>query len=222
MSRNLIISLNEYYHLYDRGCDKRAIFMDREDYWRFLTLLYLCNDRTKKINMRDYKGLTFAEIISLERGDPLVSIGSYVLIHNHIHQNIKEIYEGGISLFAQKVLTGYTMYFNRKYNRTGSLFSSTFKIRHVANDNYLKYLHSYIHLNPIKIIQPNWKEKGIENFKKAQKFLNEYEYSSYQDYAFPSIKRAQRNILNMEDFPEYFEENGSFERNIKDWLSYKG
>jgi len=94
---------------------------------------------------------------------------------------IKEVSEKGISLFMHKLLTAYSMYFNIKRQRTGALFQGRYKARHIDNDNYLKYLFAYIHLNPIKIIQRNWKEKGIENLNGAKKFLRGYKYSSYHE-----------------------------------------
>ncbi len=80
------------------------------------------------------------EFLSLPRGNQLVSIGAYCLMSNHLHLLLREEEESGISLFMQKVSTAYTMYFNRKYKRTGSLFAGRFKAQHAGNDNYLKYL----------------------------------------------------------------------------------
>ena len=102
---------------------------------------------------------------------------------NHFHILAQEIKEGGMSKFMQKVMTGYTMFFNKKYERTGSLFESSFKSIHVNNDNHLRYLLAYIHLNPIKIIEPTWKEKGISNKSKAKEFLKQYRHSSFSDYS---------------------------------------
>ena len=59
-----------------------------------------------------------------------------------------------------KLGTGYSMYFNRKYKRTGALFVGAFKSQHANSDEYLKYLYAYIHLNPVKLIDSTWKEEG--------------------------------------------------------------
>lgn len=222
MTRNLIFSIDEYYHLYDRGCDKRPVFMEKSDYRRFLMMLFLCNDQKRKIDFRQYKGSTFEEIFAVSRSEPLVAIGAYCLMENHIHLLIKELIENGTSKFIQKLLTGYTMYFNKKYERTGALFGGHFKASHLNSDEYLKYIYSYIHLNPIKIIQSDWKEKGIKDLDKAHNFLENYKYSSYLDYAHPKENRVQKNILNFKEFPEYFTGENSFEKNINDWLTYEG
>jgi hypothetical protein len=73
-----------------------------------------------------------------------------------------------------KLCTAYTMYFNRKHKRTGSLFQGKFKSVNVIDDIQAKYLFSYIHLNPVKIIDHNWKENGIKDFDFAKKYISDY------------------------------------------------
>lgn len=119
----------------------------------------------------------------------------------------------------QKVLTAYTMYFNKKNNRTGALFAGRFKARHANSDEYLKYLISYIHLNPVKMIEPKWKDVGIRNMQKARTFLEEYRFSSYAEYA--GQIRPESNIIDKKTVPEYFSQKNTFKRTIRDWLTYK-
>ena len=87
------------------------------------------------------------------------------------------------------------------------------------NDRYLKYLFSYIHLNPVKLIDPNWKEAGIKDKEKTIKFIEQYKYSSFQDYK--EQKRQQGVILNAKVFPKYFLTVNQFKNDVFDWLSYK-
>ena len=110
------------------------------------------------------------------------------------------------------------MYFNKKHHRTGSLFEGRFKSEHVDSDNYLKYLFSYIHLNPVKIIQPAWQEQGIGNLQDTFRYLDEYQYSSYVDNR---IDRSESNILSREKFPEYFTTKQEYDAEMKEWLVYK-
>jgi len=215
MTRNYDFSINEFYHVYNRGVDKRKIFIKKADYDRFIFLLYICNN-TKPINIRDYRGLTSVEKFNLEKEDTLVDIGAYCLMPNHFHLLLKEKVEGGISLFMQKVTTGYTMYFNTVYKRSGSLFQGSFKARHATQDQYLEYLYAYIHLNPIKLIEPEWKEIIKKNNEKAKIFLLSYAYSSYLDFI--GISRVENNILNQEAFPDYFQEKSSFSGFIESWI----
>ncbi len=218
MNRKIIFSENEFYHLYNRGIEKRIIFLDKADYERFLLLLKVANS-TKSFNLRDLKDQYNPRGESSGIIDnTLVYIGSYCLMPNHFHILLKEKSEGGISKFMAKLTTGYSMYFNKRYERKGSLFQGVFQAQHADSDNYLKYLFSYIHLNPIKLIQSDWKENGIGDTYGAKKYLNSYKYSSFIDYI--GIKREENNILNRVVFPEYFESVEDFQNNIFDWLEF--
>ncbi|MDO8663899.1 MAG: transposase, partial [Candidatus Wildermuthbacteria bacterium] len=215
MQRKITFSVNEYYHLYNRGVEKRNIFIDKNDWARFHRLLYLANG-TNPIRFHETDNLIFS---SIDRGDPLVAVGAYVLMPNHFHILVKEITEKGLSKFMEKLNTGYSMYFNKKYERVGPLFQGRFKGEHVDTDEYLKYLYAYIHLNPIKLIEPNWKEIGIKDEKRALKYVSQYHYSSYEDYC--GIKREEGAILSKDEFPLYFSKDHDFKLYINDWLTLK-
>jgi putative transposase len=217
MSRNFSFSIDEYYHCYSRGTDKRKIFLDKKDYERLISLLFLCNN-TKPIHLSNYPKIIFKDIFNINRTDSLVEIGAYCLMPNHFHVLLREKHENGISLFMQKLITGYTMYFNKKHTRTGSLFESRFKAEPVVNDNHLKYLFSYIHLNPIKLIEPTWKENGIKDISKAKTFLQTYDYSSCLDYL--ENNRPQFAILNIKAFPNYFKNTKEIESELFEWFNY--
>lgn len=213
--RNLSFAPEEYFHIYNRGTDKREIFSDQKDYERFLESLYLFNSSERII----LKTIPKNDRFSYERDDIVVDIGAYCLMSNHFHLLIKSKEENSVSIFMQKLQTAYTMYYNKKYKRSGVLFQGSFKAQHVTRDEYLKYLFSYIHLNPIKIIEPNWKEKGISNLSDAKNFLDSYKYSSYSDYL--TENRKERSILNKEVFPEYFTITKNFDDFINFWLTFK-
>ena len=217
MSRTFIFAPGEYYHCYSRGTEKRKIFLNKKDHERFIALLFACNN-TKTIHLSDHQGKSLDEIFSLEREDSLVDIGAYCLMPNHFHLLLYEKQKNGISLFMQKLMTAYTMYFNKKYDRTGSLFESRFRARHASDDRYLKYLFSYIHLNPLKIIDSEWKENGIKDKKEAIEFLKKYYYSSYVDYL-STDNRSQGLILNKGAFPDYFNQPKDFQDEIFEWLN---
>lgn len=215
-TRNLSFSIGEYYHIFNRGTDKRDIFLDEEDKKRFIKLLFVANGTTPFI-FRDFPiGLPYVEF---DRGEPIVAIGTYVLMKNHFHLLIKETTEQGVSRFFSKVLTSYSSYFNKKYKRTGRLFEGTFKAKHIDSDEYLKYIFAYHHLNPVKIIEPNWKEVGIIDHNTTKAFLSEYHFSSYLDYK--GVGRLEGKILNREAFPEYFATEMSFDAFVDEWLSFK-
>ncbi len=205
-----------YYHIYNRGNSKQRIFHDNEDYFRFMSLLYACNTEN---NFRVFTLSKEETPYDFERGKQIVSIGAYCIMPNHFHIIINQLEEKGISKFMQKVTTAYVMYYNKKYNRTGSLFESKFKSENANNDKYLKYLFSYVHLNPVKLVQKDWKENGVKNKKEILNFLNNYEYSSYLDYI--KFERVQNGILNTEYFPNYLPDKQSFIKEIFEWLNYK-
>ena len=203
----------EFYHIYNRGNGKREIFHDQWDYSHFLKILNLFNNKENHC-LRYESGNFFIPNLKTE----LVSIGGYCLMPNHFHLLVTEKEEGGISRFMQKLSTGYVMYYNQKYKRTGSLFEGKFKSEHVGNDKYLKYLFSYIHLNPVKLVEPKWKTKGVMDQTRVLEFLNGYEYSSYKKYLTDEDKY---NILDTSAFPEYFPTKESFKKEIFEWLNYE-
>ena len=221
MSRNISIAPGEFYHLYNRGTEKREIFSSEADRKRFIALLYLCNtaEPVHIDGIKKSRGSTSLEmLLEMEQGETLIDICAYCLMPNHIHLLVREKEEQGISRFMQKLMTGYTMYFNKLHDRTGSLFQGKFKATHADDDRYLKYLISYIHLNPVKLLEPKWKESGIRNRKSAEEYLHTYHYSSYPDYA--GTSRVESKILNKEALPDYFDGVRDFKTEISDWLSF--
>lgn len=206
-----------FYHLYNRGTDKRTIFHSPSDYQRFLELLYLCNS-DMSINVRDIHK-TYDSVFQFERASALVHVGAFCLMPNHFHMLIKVDVNEGASHFMGKLSTGYSMYFNKKYERSGALFQGSFKSELVDNDKYLKYLYSYIHLNPVKLLQPDWKERGIDQQERAYKYAAEYEYSSLPDYS--GSTRPEGKILYPEAFPDYFKDAASHRDELISWLNYQ-
>ena len=188
---------NEWYHCFNRGVDKRKVFMNQADYERFLMLLYLANDRTPVHISENRYGTpaTLAETMNKTKTSELVHIGAYCLMPNHFHLLLCEATEGGIASFMQKVGTGYTMYFNKKESRTGSLFEGRFKSRHVKDDRYMKRVANYIHANPAEMVEPRWKKGAIKQRKRTEDFLSDYPYSSLYDYIQSEI-RPQESLLN--------------------------
>jgi putative transposase len=203
----------EYYHIYNRGNSKQKIFNDEKDYKHFIQLLYLSNT-IRKVILRDIS----KDVFNFDQEKEIVSIGAYCLMPNHFHILITQTENGSISKFMQKLSTAYSMYYNKKYKRTGSLFEGKFKSEHINNNKYFKYLFSYIHLNPVKLIQKDWKEKGINNKKEVLEFLDQYKYSSYLDFL--EEKRIQNKIINTEIFLKYFINKNSFIKEIFEWLNY--
>jgi len=215
-------AVGEFYHLYNRGNSKQRIFLNDYDRERFAKLLFLCNSTTS-IRFREDIVERKIEAWDFRRGETIVSIGAWVLMPNHFHLYLtpaprSHLGEEGISLFMRKLCTGYSMYFNKKYSRTGKLFEGAFKSVRMTQDPQAKYIFSYIHLNPVKLIDSSWREKGVKNRKRALEFLNRYKWSSYQDFI--GKKRPEKKILSIKDFPAYFKNRKVFRSEIFDWLDF--
>ncbi|MEK9181407.1 MAG: transposase [Patescibacteria group bacterium] len=195
----------EFYHLYNRGTEKRIIFLDKHDYAHFLFLMYICNT-AKSVRIKDIDE-------NFDREEAIVEIGAYCLMPNHFHILIHEKIEGGISKYMLKLMTGYSMYFNKKYERTGKLYEGVFKSIHANKDTYLKYLYSYIHLNPAKLIDKNWKENRGQNVKRLLKYVFDYPYSSLREY-----KENKFKIISPSQFPSYFTNPLGHEEELFGWL----
>jgi len=216
MTRNLIFAPEEFYHIYNRGTEKRSIFNRHRDYERFIALLYLANGDRAIDTKR--QGRTLSELLTQDRGERLVDLCAYCLMPNHFHLIIRERQDGGISKFMQKLSTGYTMYFNKIYDRNGVLFQGKFKSTHIDNDRYLNYLIAYLHLNPIKIFDPEWKDNGIKDKQQAEKFLDNYMYSSFIDYS--GHDRTEKKIISMESLPAYTTTPKDFHSSVIEWLDW--
>ncbi len=226
--RKVPLVSGEYFHIYNRGNSKQIIFLDDQDKERFIRLLYLYNSK-KNINFRDDIVDAKIDAWDFDRGETIVSIGSWVLMPNHFHiyltSNVSPSpglgeSESNITKYIGKICLAYSMYFNKKYNRTGSLFEGRFKAVHITDEVQAKYLFSYIHLNPVKLIDSKWKEEGIRDKKLALEFLDKYKWSSYLDYK--GIKRKEEKILDRENFINYFPDIKSFDKEIFEWINFKG
>lgn len=211
--RSVQLVEGEFYHVYNRGTDKRALFRDETDRQRFLKLLYISNS-VEHISVRNILRKN-NEPYTFDRGASLVNIGAYCLMPNHFHILLTPCVEDGVSMFMQKLGTGYSMYFNRRYNRTGTLFEGPFKSKWVDNDTYLKYLYAYIHLNPLKL----WNRKDVSVEPTDQdtlEFLKSYQHSSLPDYL--QVARSENIIINPAPYPDYFETVADQVQELKKWL----
>lgn len=134
----------EFYHIYNRGVDKRAIFMDSDDLYRFLKSM---ND----FNVQDPIGSIYENSFKLGSSTPklgkLVNFVAYCLNQNHYHFILEPLVDDGIQKFMHKLSTGYTNYFNEKYKRSGSLFQGRYKATHINSNEYLLHLSVYVNLN---------------------------------------------------------------------------
>ncbi|MCX6731841.1 MAG: transposase [Candidatus Parcubacteria bacterium] len=133
----------EFYHIFNRGIEKRNIFSDFEDFSRFFQSI-------DQFNTIEPIGSIYENLFSkdlLKKQKKLVDFICYCVNPNHYHFVLKQLLEKGIEKFMHRVGTGYTKYFNNKYKRSGSLFQGTFKSVHIDSNEYLLHISAYVNLN---------------------------------------------------------------------------
>ena len=140
---------NEFYHVYNRGVDRRFIFSDNFDIQRFYQSMKEFNsvEPIGSIYENSFPKLGRETSKLEQKHDPLVNIISYCLNPNHFHLMLEQKIGGGISEFMKRLGGGYTKYFNNKTKRRGVLFQGVFQSRHINNNEYLLHLSAYVSLN---------------------------------------------------------------------------
>jgi len=217
MQRKHALAEGEAYHIYNRGANKQAIFKNEADYSRFMLLLHLTNSKIPvqfSNLLKQYGGrssVNMFEDVKIE--DRLVEMLAYSLMPNHFHILLRQKEQNGISTFMKKLATGYSMYFNTKYEHSGTLFQGRFKSSHIDSEEYFRYIFAYVHLNPLDIFQPNWKVEGVKSKEEARKFLESYRYSSFPDYL--TGIRFESSILAKEEVPDFLKTQNDFEELLK-------
>lgn len=138
---------DQYYHIYNRGVDKRDIFMNKNDLNRFILSIKEFNSQSPIGSLRESeKNKTDIDRLKGKNQD-LVSIVCYCLNPNHFHFIIKQKVDGGISEFFKRLLGGYTKYFNETHNRSGALFQGRFKSKLINSDQYFLKIRPYVNIN---------------------------------------------------------------------------
>jgi len=212
----------EYYHVFNRGVEKRKIFTMEGDYKRFMFSLIVCNDERPLDNAALYhRGIlsptAFAQRVATRK--TYVSILCFCLIPNHFHFLLKQRGDAGVPRFMQKLSTAYAMYFNTKHERVGPLFQGPFKAVYIKDEAYLLHLSRYIHINPLDLLYPDWKKKGIKSPVHAQKLLLSYPWSSYRDYL---GYKTYPNILDRDLLPAVLGKPKEIKNFTQEWVELQG
>lgn len=191
----------ELWHALNHSIEGRDLFLDTQDYARFVHNLYEFNDanpvdsnHSRLIDSDRMMG--FVNPSSKHSRKLIVEIHGWILMKNHYHLLLSERVEGGISLFLRKINVGYANYFNERYARKGTLFQSRTKKVLIEQEPHFLYILHYLHLNPLDYLEgaKDWRIRskgGIKNTRDALIYLDSYRWSSYLDYIgrknFPSI-----------------------------------
>ena len=186
--RNIKIAPGEYYHLFNRAVNKQVIFHDVRDYARFLFLILYFQSEIKFPQIgRIVK--EFVKSRAFDTGDEqeisknrTVELVAFCIMPNHFHLIVKELEEGGIADYMQRVLTAYSKYYNVKYEKSGHVFQGPYRVVHIENDRQMLYLSAYVHRNPREL--KGWLSRE-----------GSYPWSSYTDF----VERNRWSKLLMPD-----------------------
>jgi len=182
MPRREPFETGEYYHVFNRGVEKRNIFLDNKDKARFMESIEEFN-KQKRVKIRDAREQnTPPRGVDTPLGgvflEPLVEVFCHTLRDNHFHLILFQLKDNGISSFMSKVLSGYTRYFNIKYKRVGHLFQGAFNSESLKFEGDLLQCERYIHLNCLDEKFIEWRVGLLQDWKAALKELEEFEFSS--------------------------------------------
>lgn len=208
-NRKLIFANGEIYHVYNRGVERRPVFMDKKEHQRAVDLLNYY--RFANLPMR------YSQLLSLppqaqkavwqrlrKEGIYEVNIFAYCLMPNHFHLILKQTNDGGISRFLANVSNSYTKYFNTKHRRVGSLFQGPFKAVHVETDEQFLHLTRYVHLNP------------VASFLIKLDDLESYSWSSFSEY----MGENQTSICDTAWIQAHFATVQSYRKYVYDQAGY--
>lgn len=164
-SRNVVkeFAPHQYYHIYNRGVEKRSIFLDDQDYAVFLNLLkqYLTGETSHRTHLHQFDNLSGQ-----------ISLIAYCLMPNHFHLMVYQVADNAVTRLMRRVMTGYVMYFNKRHQRVGALFQGRYRASNIDADAYLQHISRYVHLNPKNFNQ--WPYSSLPYYKgeKQASWLN--------------------------------------------------
>ncbi|HEY5600777.1 MAG TPA: transposase [Patescibacteria group bacterium] len=205
-NRKIVLANGEYYHLFNRGVERRPVFTNKREFLRAVDLV--------NFYRFDKPPLRYSKYLSLEEDQrqnfltnlngKAVEIIVFCLMSNHFHFLVRQVQENGISKFMANFMNSYTKFFNTKYQRVGPLFQGAFKAVHIESDEQLLHLSRYIHLNPVMgfIVKPDQ--------------LKDYQWSSYNSY----IGNSNVNIVDKEIVMNFFRKPIKYQEFVLDQADY--
>lgn len=212
--RKVILATNETYHVYNRGVEKRPIFLTRKDYTRLTDLVNYYRFENCPFKYSHFKRITNEEKLSVMKRleikpSKLIEILSFCLMPNHIHFLIKQLTDNGLTKFMAKVQNGFSHYFNKRHDRIGHLFQGNFGATRIENDEQLLHVNRYIHLNP------------VSSYLIKIDDLDKYEYSSYLEYinektAFCNTQEILSHFRDIEDYKNFISDQADYTKTLED------
>lgn len=186
------------YHIFNRGVEKRKIFMSNQDYKIFMHYVFVYIAPVSKI-LISYPNLPFR--LQQKNLSNEVEILAYCLMPNHFHFLLKQNTKDGITKFMKQITNAYTEYFNKKYKREGGLMQGKYKAAVIDSDEILIHVSRYIHLNPVVA--------GL-----CEK-INEYPWSSINEFF-----KNKELLCHTKPVLEQFSSSKKYETFVRDHLDY--
>jgi putative transposase len=186
-------SNGQYYHVYNRGVEKRDIFQEATDSMRFLQSMKSFNTQVPVGSLYE---LSFKEKSNTSSGKKLVDIVAYCLNPNHFHLILKQRQNHGVSEFMKRVGGGYTCHINEKHQRIGPLFAGSYKVKHVSDNDHLLHLSAYVNLNFI-----------VHNLKSPVIRSSWAEYESYPKFKICSTDIILNQFKGKKDYRKFAEDS---------------
>lgn len=211
--RKTILATDQIYHIYNRGVEKRQIFLNKRNYNRFIELMSYYRFANCPVKFSQFKVLSRDAREDLldklaNQSDKLVEILVFCLMPNHIHFLLKQLKDAGIAKFMNKLCSGYSHYFNILNQRVGPLFQGNFKAVRIETDEQLIHTSRYIHLNPVSSYLIEFDQ------------LEDYDFSSYPEYTgkkagFCNTKEVLSYFKNVEDYKNFVADQVDYARQLE-------
>lgn len=192
-----------FYHVYNRGVRKNLLFHNVKDYSRFILLVLIFQyniniSNINRLNEKFSKNLNIEDLnIDISDKEVLVEVISFCIMPNHFHLILNQFSEGGVAKYMQKVLTAYTMYYNKKYKMTGHAFQGKYKSVFIEDDEQLIYLSIYVHKNPIDINEDIFKYKwsSLQDLLKLNRWGSYLKPNIITDRYGGNLKKYEKEII---------------------------
>lgn len=200
----------EFYHVFNRGLDKRIIFPEKIDLERFFQSMYEFNDidaigSIYQNSFRQHNLSPSGVNIKNKNKKRLVSFVCYCLNLNHYHFILQQLADRGIERFMQKLGSGFTRYFNDRYDREGALLQGPFKASHITSDEYFLHVSAYVNLNyeihklDARSIKSSWGEYVGNKHETAfcdkeivlRQFRNKTDYKKFAEGTVANIRQRK-------------------------------
>lgn len=203
--RKIKIAPGEHYHIFNRAVNKQVIFHNVGDYYRFLFLiLYFQSPLVFQQLGRLVKNFVRSRALDIRdevKKKRTVELIAFCIMPNHFHLIVKELEEGGIAIYMQRILTAYSKYYNTKYGKSGHVFQGPYRAVHIKDDRQLLHLSAYIHRNSREISK--WLDKEDQyQWSSCQDFVGE---NRWGDLLLPSIILEQ--FKNKKKYHEFVKTN---------------